>query len=136
MAAHRVPYCATVSLAHPDDALRKMRHALDLSGFRFLHVLSPCPTGWKSEPSQGIELVRLAVRSGFYPVIEVREGRALTINVEPDLADGAMERYFKLQGRFRRSVLDFSKVRGAVERNWRDLRARASAAAAPAAVAG
>src|SRR5690242_14175423 len=37
-----------------DDALRKMCRALDLRGFRFLHVLSPCPTGWKSEPALGL----------------------------------------------------------------------------------
>ena len=36
MAAHGVPYVASVSLAHPEDTLRKMRHALALEGFRFL----------------------------------------------------------------------------------------------------
>jgi pyruvate/2-oxoacid:ferredoxin oxidoreductase beta subunit len=54
MSAHRIPYAATLSLAHPQDAIRKMRRALDLHGFRFLHVLAPCPTGWKSEPALGI----------------------------------------------------------------------------------
>ncbi|MDH3455127.1 MAG: thiamine pyrophosphate-dependent enzyme, partial [Desulfuromonadales bacterium] len=67
MAAHRIPYVASISLAHIDDTLRKLQFALDAKGFRFLHVLSPCPTGWKSEPAMGIELVRLAVRSGLFP---------------------------------------------------------------------
>ena len=44
MASHGIPYAASVSLAHPEDTLRKMRHALQSRGFRFLHILSPCPT--------------------------------------------------------------------------------------------
>ncbi len=124
VAAHRVPYAATVSLAHPDDAIRKMRRALDLRGFRFLHVLAPCPTGWKSEPALGIELVRLAVRSGLFPVVEIVDGRRTTINVEPDFSAEALELYLSLQRRFQRSEISAADLRPAIERNWRDLRAR------------
>ncbi len=139
MAAHRVPYCATVSLAHPEDALRKMRQALDTTGFRFLHILSPCPTGWKSEPAEGIELVRHAVRSGLYPVIEVFQGRVARINVEPDFDDASLSRYFAGQGRFKAGAVDLDHVRAAIRVQWQDLRRRAedeAAAAVPAGAAG
>ncbi|MHC4895650.1 MAG: thiamine pyrophosphate-dependent enzyme [Planctomycetota bacterium] len=122
MAAHRIPYVASVSLAHLEDALRKMRYALDLPGFRFLHLLSPCPTGWKSEPAEGIELVRLAVQSGLYPVQEVFDGERVEINVEPEMSDDALRRYFRLQGRFTRSALNLDEVVEAVHRNWVRLR--------------
>jgi pyruvate ferredoxin oxidoreductase beta subunit/2-oxoisovalerate ferredoxin oxidoreductase beta subunit len=122
LAAHRIPYAATVSLAHPQDAVRKMRRALDARGFRFLHVLAPCPTGWKSEPALGIELVRLAVRSGLFPVVEIVDGRRLTINVEPDFAEEALELYLSLQRRFQKSEITAADLRPAIERNWRDLR--------------
>jgi pyruvate ferredoxin oxidoreductase beta subunit len=124
VAAHRVPYAATVSLAHPQDAIRKLRRALDLHGFRFLHVLAPCPTGWKSEPALGVELVRLAVRSGLFPVVEIVDGRRTTINVEPDFSEEALELYLSLQRRFQRSEISAADLRPAIERNWRDLRAR------------
>ena len=124
MAAHRIPYAASISLAHAEDGLRKMRRAVDLSGFRFLHVLCPCPTGWKSEPALGIELVRLAVRSGLYPILEIFDGRALRINVEPDFSDEALELYLSLQRRFQRSGLTAADLRPAIDRNWRELRAR------------
>ncbi len=124
LAAHRIPYAATVSLAHPEDTLRKMRRALDMHGFRFLHILSPCPTGWKSEPALGIELVRLAVRSGLFPVIEMFDGRRLAVNVEPDFSDEALELYLSLQRRFQKSGLKASDLRRAIERHWRELRAR------------
>lgn len=131
MAAHRVPYAATLSLAHPEDMLRKLRHALELNGFRFLHLLSPCPTGWKSEPAEGIELVRLAVQAGLYLVYEVFAGSQVRLNVEPEFSTQALERYFALQGRFRKSTLDLGRIRQAVVRQLEELRRRAGNAPPP-----
>ncbi|MBL8486552.1 MAG: pyruvate synthase subunit beta, partial [Rhodocyclaceae bacterium] len=122
MAAHRIPYAASLSLAHADDTVRKLRWALDLKGFRFLHVLSPCPTGWKSEPALGIELVRLAVRSGLYPVFEIFDGKRYVINVEPDFSDEALDMYLSLQRRFQKSGIDAAGLRPAIDRNWQNLR--------------
>jgi len=122
LAAHRIPYAATVSLAHAEDALRKMRYALDLEGFRFLHILSPCPTGWKSEPALGLELVRLAVRSGLFPVYEVFDGRRHVVNIEPDFSDEALDMYLSLQRRFQKSGLTAADLRPAIERYWQNLR--------------
>ena len=106
MAAHRIPYAASISLAHAEDTHRKLRYALDLKGFRFLHVLSPCPTGWKSEPALGLELVRLAVRSGLFPVYEIFDGKRHVVNIEPDFSDEALNMYLSLQRRFQKSGLD------------------------------
>lgn len=124
MAAHGVPYVATVSLAHPEDALRKLEHALELRGFRFLHIFAPCPTGWKCEPSEGISLVRLAIRSGLYPVYEVDADGAVTINVEPEMSMEALEKYFASQGRFRKTRVDHAAIRAEIDRTWRRLRAQ------------
>lgn len=123
MAAHRVPYCASISLAHSEDTLRKLRRALDLKGFRFLHVLSPCPTGWKSEPALGMELVRLAVRSGLFPVYEVFDGKRHVVNVEPDFSDEALDMYLSLQRRFQKSGITAASLRPAIDRYWQNLRA-------------
>ena len=123
IASHGVPYVATISLAHPEDAMRKLRYALNARGFRFLHVLAPCPTGWKSEPGDGIELVRLAVRSGLYPVYEVFDGDRAVVNVQSAQDDEALSRYFSLQGRFRRSQVDISSVRAEISRTWRRIAA-------------
>jgi len=127
MAAHAVPYTATISMAHPDDAMRKLRYALDAKGFRFLHMLSPCPTGWKSEPAEGIELLRLAVRSGLYAVYEIFDGDHVVINVEPEMSEEALERYFTGQGRFRKAKFDLALIRQEIDRSWELLRARAAA---------
>ena len=123
MAAHRIPYAASISLAHAEDTMRKLRRALDLKGFRFLHVLSPCPTGWKSEPALGMELVRLAVRSGLFPVFEVFDGKRHVVNIEPDFSDEALDMYLSLQRRFQKSGISAANLRPAIDRYWQNLRA-------------
>ena len=127
MAAHRVPYVATLSLSHPEDAPRKLGPAPEARGVRVLHMLSPCPTGWKSEPAEAIELLRRAVSSGLYAVYEVFDGHRVVINVEPDMSDEALERYFAGQGRFAKSSVDIASVRADIERSWLLLRERAAA---------
>ncbi len=125
MAAHGIPYVASISLAHLADAERKMRYALNLRGFRFLHVLSPCPTGWKSEPALGLQLVRWAVQSGLYPVYEILPDGRLVIDVETEMSEEALRRYLESQGRFRRAGVDLARVQRRVEASWKALRRRA-----------
>jgi pyruvate ferredoxin oxidoreductase beta subunit/2-oxoisovalerate ferredoxin oxidoreductase beta subunit len=124
LAAHGIPYAATISLAHSEDAMRKIRHAINLTGFRFLHILAPCPTGWKSEPSQGIELIRMAVESGLYPVYEISNGARLMINLDPSFSSESLENYFAAQGRFRAGV-NLEKFQMDISRHWQRLRALA-----------
>jgi pyruvate ferredoxin oxidoreductase beta subunit/2-oxoisovalerate ferredoxin oxidoreductase beta subunit len=111
MTAHRIPYAATLSIAHPEDVAGKIRTALSMQGFRFLLMHSPCPTGWKSEPEDSIELVRIAVASGLFPVYEVYDGASYRINVRPDGTDPAD--YFERQRRFRDDEIDLDVTRSA-----------------------
>jgi pyruvate ferredoxin oxidoreductase beta subunit/2-oxoisovalerate ferredoxin oxidoreductase beta subunit len=109
MAAHGIPYAATLSIAHPIDFRRKLLHAFETPGMRFLLIHSPCPTGWKAEPSDSVELVRLAVKSGLFPLYEVMDGKRYRINVEPDWTDPAA--YFERQRRFRKDEIDLDTTR-------------------------
>ena len=111
IAAHRVPYAATLSIAHPEDFQDKIQNALSLDGFRFFLVHAPCPTGWKTEPAESVELVRLAVNSGVFPLYEVRDGVHYRINVEPDGTDPA--EYYDRQKRFAGRDFDIESVK-----NW------------------
>jgi len=111
MAAHRIPYAATLSIAHPDDFARKITTALAIKGMRFLLLHSPCPTGWKSEPEDSVKLVRLAVASGLFPLYEVYDGATYRINAEPDGTDPA--EYFHRQRRFKLEEIDLRATRRA-----------------------
>jgi pyruvate/2-oxoacid:ferredoxin oxidoreductase beta subunit len=108
MAAHRIPYAATLSIAHPDDFREKIRKALAISGFRFFLIHAPCPTGWKTEPAESVELVSLAVRSGVFPLYEVFDGVDYRINAEPDGTDPV--RYYEKQRRFSGQEIDLQAV--------------------------
>lgn len=121
MAAHRIPYAATLSIAHREDFLRKLRIARDMRGFRFLLLLSPCPTGWKSAPDQGVELVDLAVRCGLFPLYEVWKGERYRINIHPDGTEPAA--YLVQQQRFAASPFDLVQVKEQISVQWRRLEA-------------
>jgi pyruvate ferredoxin oxidoreductase beta subunit len=75
MAAHHIPYVATASIGFPDDLIRKMEKARDMTGgFRYIHVHSPCPTGWRFPENKMVELARLAVECGIWRLYEVENG--------------------------------------------------------------
>jgi pyruvate ferredoxin oxidoreductase beta subunit len=77
MAAHGVPYVATLaagSVPTLKDFRAKVARAAELSGFRFLHVLGACPPGWRYPTDQSVEVVRLAVESGYFPLFECDHG--------------------------------------------------------------
>ncbi|MGD2142807.1 MAG: thiamine pyrophosphate-dependent enzyme [Candidatus Bathyarchaeota archaeon] len=103
MAAHRIPYIATASLAYLPDLKRKIKKAAEISrageGLAFIHIQQPCATGWYFPPEKTVEVGRLAVQTGAWPLIEV-EGGNLKLNVKPRELK-PLDDYLKLQRRFR-----------------------------------
>jgi pyruvate ferredoxin oxidoreductase beta subunit len=98
VAAHGVPYQATLSIAHWNDFVRKVERAKQVEGFRFLHVLTPCVPGWRSEASKTIEIARLAVETGMWTLYEAEKGEA-SLTYKPKKMEPVIE-YLKMQGRF------------------------------------
>jgi len=86
MAMHSVAYVATASPSNMKDFTEKVQKGLKASkrGFAYLHIFSPCPTGWGHESNVSIEVARKAVRSNFFPLFEVEDGKwKLTDNLRP-----------------------------------------------------
>ena len=123
MAGHRIPYAATLSVAHRDDFLRKVRTARKTKGFRFLLMLSPCPTGWKSEPEESVDLIRCAVCSGLFPLYEIIDGVRYRINARPD--GTAVEEYITRQRRYTQVPADAAALKSFIKEQWRYLDAMA-----------
>lgn len=98
MIAHDIPYAATITIAYPEDFIKKVRRAKEVKGPKFLQVLSPCPTGWKSDPAKTVELARLAVQSRIFPLYEFDHGK-YRISMKPKQVP--VREYLKPQGRFR-----------------------------------
>ncbi len=127
VAAHRIPYAATVTLAYPDDFVRKFQKAKSIRGARFIHILSPCPPGWKAEAHDTIKLTRLAVQSKVFPLYEVEHGEKYTITVWPKEQVPVAE-YLRLQGRFRHLTgTNVQAIQENVDREWTKLVAKANA---------
>jgi len=98
IAAHRVPYVATASLAYMDDFMKKLAKARQMRGFRYIHVYTPCPTSWRFPPEKMIQVSRLGVTTGIFTLYEIEDGK-LTITVKPEKFKPVGD-YLKLQGRF------------------------------------
>jgi pyruvate/2-oxoacid:ferredoxin oxidoreductase beta subunit len=129
LAAHRIPYAATASVAFPADLTGKVRRAAALGGTRFLHVLCPCPPGWRAEPSQTIRLARLAVETRVFPLYEVWEGREYRITHTP--RGLPLAEYLQGQGRFAHlGAEDLARAQAEVDARWEELLARCAASPA------
>ena len=75
IAAHGIPYVATASASYPLDLYDKICKAKTISGPKYIHVHTPCPTGWGFNPRYSIKIGRLAVECGLYDLYEKENGR-------------------------------------------------------------
>jgi pyruvate ferredoxin oxidoreductase beta subunit len=98
-AAHDIPYVATGSPAYYTDLMNKAKKAALIKGPAYLHLYSPCPTGWRLAPERAIEISRLAVQTNIFPLYEVINGQY--IMSRKIKKPKPVETYLKLQGRFR-----------------------------------
>ncbi len=118
MAAHRIPYIATVSIAYPEDMVRKFKKAKEIKGTRFILVISPCPPGWKTRPEDTIKLARLAVQTRIFPLLEIYNGLEWKLSMDIKKPVPVLE-YLKLQGRFRHlTEEDVKMIQENVDREW------------------
>jgi pyruvate ferredoxin oxidoreductase beta subunit len=96
--ANRPVYAATAIAAEPLDLARKIEKARGLEGPRLILCLAPCPTGWGFDPQRSVEIGRLAVRTGIWPLKEYVDGRVVHTRARrPRLP---VERYLETQDRF------------------------------------
>lgn len=129
VAAHEVPYLATACPSYPLDLMNKTRRALDIEGPTYLHVLSPCPTGWRHAIDMAVEIGRLAVESGVFPLYEIEDGK-LKMNIVQDKRTPVVD-YLKPQGRFRHLKPEQTEqIQKTVDAHYENLKYRAECDAA------
>jgi pyruvate/2-oxoacid:ferredoxin oxidoreductase beta subunit len=119
MADHQIPYAATATIAYPEDLIRKIEKAKVIRGTRFIHLLSPCPPGWKTPSEISVKLSRLAVRSRVFPLYEIENGR-YALQEESHVVP--VKEYLKLQGRFSHlKEKDVDETQRRVDEAWERL---------------
>ena len=125
MAAHYNPYSAAATIGFPRDLQQKINKAKSIRGTKFIHMLVPCPTGWRTPPDISPELSILAVETNVFPLYEVEDGKRYTINHEPRRLP--VQEYLMKQGRYRHLKEDqIRQIQMDVDEEWDRIRHRAN----------
>jgi hypothetical protein len=124
VAAHSIPYAAQGSVSHPNDLIEKARKAFSVEGPAFLNVISMCHRGWRFPPQDTVEISKLAVETGYWPLIEIENGK-WRFTYKPKERKPVME-FLKPQGRFRHLFKEENKhileqIQAEVDAHWRHL---------------
>ena len=125
MAAHYNPYSATATIGFPRDLQQKITKAKSIRGTKFIHMLVPCPTGWRTPSDISPELSLLAVETNIFPLYEVEDGKRYTINHEPRRLP--VQEYLLKQGRFSHlKEVEITGIQREADEEWDKLKYRAS----------
>lgn len=121
MSMHGLEYCATASPSNMKDLVEKIQEGLEASkkGFAYLHVFSPCPTGWAYASHKGIEVAKAAVKSNAFPLWKYKDGEyTLSPNPKPiPVAD-----FVKLAGKFKNLTPEMIEtIQADVDARWAKL---------------
>jgi pyruvate ferredoxin oxidoreductase beta subunit len=124
MMAHGIPYVAQVSPAHWNDLYQKAEKAFAVKGPAFINALAPCPRGWRYDAADTIQMVKLAVDTCFWPLLEVVDGK-VKVTYKPRQKKPVVE-FLKAQGRFRHLFRPenegiIEQIQAEVDREWEEL---------------
>src|SRR5271157_3544546 len=120
IAAHRIPYAATASVGHPHDLMAKVKRGKEIKGTRFIHTLTPCPTGWRMSEDLSAKSAMLAVETKIFPLYEIIDGTEYRITHEPQGLP--VSEYTKMQGRYRHFTdEDVARLQRQVDEDWEHL---------------
>jgi len=116
-AAHDIPYVATASPAYYVDLMNKAKKASLVDGPAYLHIFSPCPTGWRCAVEDAVQTARLVVQTKIFPLYEVIDGKyRLSRKIKKFKP---VTEYFKLQRRFRHlTEADVALIQERVDREY------------------
>jgi pyruvate ferredoxin oxidoreductase beta subunit len=92
-------YGSTIKARNGSECLKaKFERAKGIEGFKYIHAVIPCPTGWRFNPAKSVEVVCLSVQTWAWPLYEI-EGGVLKVSLKPTRS--SIEDYLKAQNRFR-----------------------------------
>jgi len=123
MAAHEIPYVASATPGFLGDLVRKVEKAKRIRGMKLITVLVPCLDGWGLPDDAGVEVARLAVESGVFPLYEVENGYRYTLN--HPTKDLPVTDYLTRQRRFRHlTATEQAEIQETIDAGWERLQAR------------
>jgi pyruvate ferredoxin oxidoreductase beta subunit len=129
MAAHGIPYVAQASISHWKDLTDKAAKAFAVDGPAFINVFAPCPRGWRIAFDSTVEIAKIAVQTGYWPLYEVEDGvwrQTVKVANKKPVID-----FLKPQGRFKHlfkpeNAALLAEIQTDVDRQWDALQKRFS----------
>jgi pyruvate ferredoxin oxidoreductase beta subunit len=121
VAAHKIPYVAQASMSNWNDLVTKAEKAFLADGPAFLNVITTCHRGWRFPQEKSIEISKLAVETGVWPLIEVENG-VWRFTYKPKERKPVIE-WLKSQGRFSHLFTEENKyiideIQQGIDENW------------------
>lgn len=103
MLMHNTEYVGTAATAFIEDFHAKLEKAHQASkrGFAYLHVFTPCPTGWRYPGDKSIEVQRKAVATNMFPLWEYERTTGELHFTHPVDNPLPLEEYLSMLGKFR-----------------------------------
>lgn len=125
LAAHRIPYIATVSPSHLSDMAEKITKAKSIKGMKVIIVLIPCLPGWGLADDAAVVTARLGVETGVFPLLEIFDG--IDVNMTVSEKGRSIDDYLALQKRYRHlNDAERNLLQEEVDETWARLTAKAT----------
>lgn len=117
-AAHGVPFIATASVGYPEDLIAKINYGKTVYGFKLLIIQTPCPVGWRFDSAKTIEIARLSVQTGMWPLYEILDGKKFRLNFKPRKLKPVTD-YLNIQARFRHlTEEETAQIQEEIDERW------------------
>jgi pyruvate ferredoxin oxidoreductase beta subunit len=113
-------YVATANISYLGDLKQKILKALNYNGPSYIQIYTPCIPGWKIAENSAIEVSRLAVQTGIYPLYEIENG---ILKLSIDIKSKPLKSYLRMQGRFSHlSEKEIEEMQAIVNQKYEKLR--------------
>lgn len=96
---HHINYVAQASISNFADLTEKVKKAMAVEGPSFINLISPCQRSWGFDPSQTVQVAKMAVETNYWPLYEVDYGK-FVLNYTPK-EKVLISEWFKMQKRFK-----------------------------------
>jgi len=121
VAAHKIPYAAQATISNWNDLVTKAQKAFGVEGPAFLNVLSMCHRGWRFPQEDTVKIAKLAVETGFWPLIEIENG-IWRFTYKPKERK-PIEEFLKAQARFKHLFTEenrhiIGEIQKEIDENW------------------
>ncbi|MCF2139184.1 MAG: thiamine pyrophosphate-dependent enzyme [Candidatus Lokiarchaeota archaeon] len=129
MEAHGLSYIAQTAASHPRDIYEKFKKAREFNGkgVRYIEILGTCPPGWGFPTDQSVHMARLAVETGYWPLLERIEGKLIISQPSKRYLDKSKRKdireFLKGQSRFRHLKEEDIKIwENYIDAQWDEIR--------------